>query len=69
MADTPIAELFDRDPMKLSEQDITRIIQSLREQRGRFVLGEKSAGKPASRAKPKADAGQLDINDILGDIL
>ena len=70
MADTPIAELFASDPMKLSEQDLKQIVGHLQSQRARFAVGEKTAGNPTSKAKKTpADSAQLDINDILGDIL
>ncbi len=45
-----IAELFARDPLELTKDDITLIVKKLREQRAQFNLGNKVAGK----AKPKA---------------
>lgn len=44
-----IAELFARDPLSLTREDITQIVEKLRAQRAQFNLGNKSAGK----AKPK----------------
>lgn len=66
---TPIAELFERDPMKLSEQDLKEIIQYLREARGRFALGDAKAGTPTSKkrpaAKPAVDASAIGVDDLL----
>lgn len=50
-------ELFSRDPLELSAQDIDSIVSALREQRKKFVLSEQGLGK-----KPKAiDLKDLDI--------
>lgn len=62
---TPIAELFERDPMKLSEQDLKEIIQSLREARSRFMLGDSKAGKVKAPAKPTIDTTKLAVDDLL----
>ena len=48
-----IAELFDRDPLSLSEQDLDTIIKTLRDQRASFKLGEKAAGKQPAKPKEK----------------
>lgn len=48
--ETSIAELMARDPLKLSDQDIDKIIAELRQARSRFVLaGDKKIGTPAAR--------------------
>ena len=48
--ETSIAELMARDPLKLSDQDIDKIIADLRNSRNRFVLADdKKIGTPASR--------------------
>ena len=45
-----IAELMDRDPLKLSAQDLDAIIADLRKSRVRFVLADdKKIGTPAAR--------------------
>jgi len=67
-----ISELFARNPLKLHPQDITKIVTHLREQRKRFVAGNKTAGsmKPKSAAQKKqADAvsitGKLDLTSLI----
>lgn len=68
--DTPIAELFARNPGDLSDRDITAIIAKLRSQRHRFVAGDKTAGKAkpskTSEAQTKAQSvtGKLDLGDL-----
>jgi hypothetical protein len=66
-----ISELFATDPLKLSEQDITKIVESIRGQRHRFVAGNKSAGsmKPKTAAAKKGAAaakitGKLDLSSF-----
>lgn len=63
--DTTIAQLFARDPLKLSDQDITQVIEKLRSQRARFVLGNKKAGTPAVR-KSAATKRQEKAMDQVG---
>lgn len=48
---TDIAELFARDPLKLTKQDLTAIVMRFRESRGQFTLGNKMAGS----TKPKTE--------------
>lgn len=48
--ETSIAELMARDPLKLSDQDLDKIIADLRNSRSRFVLADdKKIGTPAAR--------------------
>tara|TARA_R110000868_G_scaffold307378_1_gene568830 strand:+ start:3714 stop:3947 length:234 start_codon:yes stop_codon:yes gene_type:complete len=72
---TPVSELFARDPMSLSDQDLDTIINTLRSQRHKFVLGDSKAGnmKPktpkqaAATAKEKAAveaAGDISLDDL-----
>ncbi len=71
---TDMQELFSRDPLDYSKQDITAIVEKLRTQRTRFAAGIKDAGKPASKvskatkAQEEATAitGKLDLGDLLG---
>lgn len=74
---TPIAELMARDPLKLSDQDLDRIIADLFNSRSRFVLADdKKIGTPAARkSKAQVDkearAKLLDnttLNDLFGDL-
>lgn len=53
-----IAELFARDPLDLTDQDLDTIIAKLRASRAAFNAGEKSAGS----MKPKATKKALDPN-------
>lgn len=68
--DTPIAELFARNPGDLAESDIHQIIDKLRSQRHRFVNGDKAAGKakPTKTAQKEAAAtkvtGKLDLDEL-----
>lgn len=45
-----IAELFARDPLSLTKENITEIIQHYQKCRGQFALGNMTAGS----AKPKS---------------
>ena len=38
-----LSELFDRDPLKLSDQDIDKIIARIREAQAQYELGVKAA--------------------------
>ena len=75
MTDTPetdIAELFARDPLQLSDQDIGRMVDKFREMRGQYALGNAMAGstKPkTAKQKTVADlASKLDLGAILGNL-
>lgn len=74
---TPIAELMDKDPTKLTDRDLDTIIKELREQRHRFVTaGDRKIGTPASR-KSKAQKeresntallSKDELSKIIGDL-
>jgi hypothetical protein len=63
MSDSPLAgvnpasldELFSRDPLGLSDQDIEQIVVELRAQRERFNAAE-ATGKRPTTAKPAKTA-------------
>jgi hypothetical protein len=56
-----LSELFSRDPLELSDQDIDAIIIALRESRVKFMNGDKKAGSvKAEKAPPKP----IDISDL-----
>lgn len=57
-----IAELYAKDPMELTRDDITTLVEDLRGRRKSFKLGDKSAGK--QKASPKALAN-LDVSALL----
>ena len=68
---TDIAELFRRDPLKLSDQDIDQIIEQFRSSRHQFNKGNMKAGstKPLTEkqktAKEMSEKVNLDIKDLL----
>lgn len=55
-----LTELFERDPVKLTDQDIVRIVARMRESQAQFELGL----KPAKAEKPKK--AKADILKDLG---
>lgn len=57
-----LSELFDRDPLSLSDQDITKIITRMREAQTQYELGGK--GKVAER--PKKSTKTQDLLKDLG---
>ena len=66
--ETSIAELMARDPLKLSDQDIDKIIADLRHSRSRFVLADdKKIGTPAAR-KSSAQKDREARAKVLSDV-
>jgi len=65
-----ISELFARDPLELTRENIESIIAYYRENREKFVSGVKAPAATKTRAaKPKADLAGLSLNDLgLGDL-
>ena len=59
---TEVAELYSKDPMELTRDDISALVADLRKRRASFKLGDKSAGK--AKASPKAIAN-LDLSALL----
>ena len=67
-----VATLMTIDPLKLSAQDLDRIIESLRASRKKFVQGSLTAGKPEakkSKTQLKEEAalqtvGKLDLSSL-----
>lgn len=57
---TEIGELFIRDPLKLTKEDRAKIIAKFREDRERFLLGQKAP----KAAKAKIDISSLQLDDI-----
>lgn len=55
-------ELFNRDPLSLLDQDIDRIIESLRAARDKFAAEEAATVK--APAKKVAAPAQLSIEDL-----
>jgi hypothetical protein len=59
---TELSELFDRDPLKLTDQDIKLIVARQREAQIQFELGVK-APKPKA-AKAKTSKGEEILKDL-----
>jgi len=57
-----LSELFDRDPVLLTDQDIVEIIKRQREARAQFELGAKAP----SPAKPKKSTKTENLLKDLG---
>lgn len=57
-----LAELFSRDPLKLQDQDIGKIVSELRAERERWVVAEASGKRVYTNRQPaKPD---LDLSDL-----
>jgi len=52
-----LAELFERDPLTLTDPDIERIVQELRSARDRWIIQEKKGKKVAA-------SGTLSLTDL-----
>ena len=52
---TTIAELFERDPLSLTDRDLDVIIAKLRESRAQFQLGQKAPTAPKVKAPKKLE--------------
>lgn len=65
---TDIAQLFARDPLRHSDDDIRAIVQHFRETRVNFNLTGKAAPKEAKAAvelkREGLDLGSLDLGDL-----
>ena len=59
-----ISELFDRDPLKLSEKDIGTIVARMREAQAQYELGIKAPVAP----KPKSAKAVKATKDLLSDL-
>ena len=58
---TEISDLMARDPLLLSKEDRAQIIAYYRENRQKFLQGNKAAGKAPKAAKP---TGPLSLTDL-----
>jgi hypothetical protein len=52
-----LAELFERDPLNLTDGDIERIVQELRSAREKWIIAEKKGKKVAA-------SGTLSLSDL-----
>lgn len=51
-----LSELFDRDPLSLTDQDLATIVAKMRENQAQYELGAKPApAKPKRATKATAD--------------
>lgn len=66
--DIDITELFSRDPLSLTRDDITAIIKQMRNSRRQFVAGNLKAGAPKKSAKATKAAATLSTIGDLGDL-
>lgn len=57
-----LSELFDRDPLHLSDQDVAKIIARMREAQAQYELGAKAPVAPRPKKSPKT----LDLLKDLG---
>jgi hypothetical protein len=46
-----LSELFERDPLKLTDQDIDKIVARMREAQAQYELGVKTPVAPRPKAK------------------
>lgn len=59
-----MAELFQRDPLELTNQDIDLIIQRYRDARHAFAAGAKTAGKPEAKKSAAQKKGELALKAV-----
>ncbi len=71
----PLMELFDRDPLELTSENLDQIIEEFRRKRIEWEAEDKSAKASGRRANPnkgikksitKDEALDLDLGDLLG---
>ena len=74
---TSLRELFETDPLKLSDVDFDRIVSEIRKQRHVFIqTDDKKIGAPASRKSETQKAKEknlavdpsIDLDDLLKDL-
>ena len=56
-----LTELFDRDPLGLTDQDLDRIITRMRVAQSQFELGVKAPKEPKPKASTKTQALLKDL--------
>ena len=61
-----LAELFQRDPLKLSSNDVQRICQELRSKRSQWALDE--AKNRVKKEAKKESLSQIDMDDLLNSL-
>ncbi len=62
---TSISDLMAKDPLHLTKADRSKIIAYYRENRKKFIAGNKAAGQPEKPPKPtKRPKIQLSLDDL-----
>lgn len=67
-----IANIFAKDPLGLTQDDITATVKFYREQRANFIIAEKAGLKAGStkltakQEEASKAAGSIDLGDLLG---
>lgn len=56
-----INELFRKDPLTLTREDLTDIVQHYRNARAQFNLGDKKAGAPTKKVGSKKSRSVADL--------
>lgn len=59
-----LSELFARDPLKLTNEDIESIIQHYRNARQQHLIGDAKAGKAPKPAKGEKQPLNLSLDDL-----
>ena len=54
-----LSELFDRDPLSLSDQDIAKIITRMREAQAQYELGARAPVAPKGPKKAPSKTAEL----------
>jgi len=61
-----LSELFDRDPLGLTDQDLSKIIARMREAQAQYELGVKSSVAPRVKKVTEKSAKTADLLKDLG---
>jgi len=60
---TTIQQIFDKDPLSYTKEDISEVVKYFRQKRLEFKLGDKSAGSPKKiSAKGSQDLTKLELD-------
>ncbi len=61
-----LSELFAKDPLHYTKQDLSTVVEYMRQKRHLFTAGDKTAGKVKPKADPKKAAEAQDFLKDLG---
>jgi hypothetical protein len=56
-----LSELFAKDPLELTTEDISRVVSELRAQRERWMVAEKKGRAPKAETKVITDLSELGL--------